>query len=62
VMPQSQRMRSTWITQHLSAGTNVRVLVRAAGVESLEAFTRYLRFVHEPAALEARAQLIGGYA
>jgi len=38
-------MRSTWITTQLSAGTHVRTLVAAAGVDSLEAFTRYLGFV-----------------
>jgi integrase len=47
VLPQSQRMRATWIVYHLSAGTPVVPLMRAAGVESLEAFTRYVRFVPE---------------
>ncbi|MGV3712840.1 hypothetical protein [Pseudolysinimonas sp.] len=56
--PHSQRMRSTWVVTHLAASTNVIALVRAAGVESLEAFTRYLRFVAEPDPTEARHQLI----
>lgn len=43
--PQTQRMRATWIVRHLSAGTRVVELMRAAGVESLEAFTRYMKFV-----------------
>jgi integrase len=47
VRPQTQRLRSTWIVQHLKAATPVTLLMRAAGVESLEAFTRYTRFVPE---------------
>lgn len=43
--PQTQRMRTTWIVHHLTQGTPVRALARAAGIDSLEAFTRYLRFV-----------------
>jgi integrase len=47
VRPQTQRLRSTWILQHLEAATPVTLLMRAAGVESLEALTRYTRFVPE---------------
>lgn len=43
----AQRMRSTWIVTHLGAGTPVKALVEAAGVDSLEALTRFLRFVPE---------------
>lgn len=52
VRPQSQRMRATWMVEHLNAGTNIKVLAEAAGVESLESFARYLRFV-EPLSEEA---------
>lgn len=45
IKPQTQRMRATWIVRHLGAGTRVVELMQAAGVESLEAFTRYLKFV-----------------
>jgi integrase len=45
VRPTSQRLRATWIVHHLDAGVPVVTLMRAAGVESLEAFTRYVRFV-----------------
>ena len=38
-------MRATWIVTHLTAGSPVKALVEAAGVDSLEALTRYLRFV-----------------
>jgi len=41
----THRMRATWIVGHLSAGVPVPALVDAAGVGSLEALTRYLRFV-----------------
>ncbi|MCT1394648.1 hypothetical protein M4D51_02800 [Microbacterium sp. p3-SID338] len=59
VRPQPQRLRATWIVSHLNAGTNVLTLMRAAGVDSLEAFTRYIRFVAEPAADVQRAELSG---
>lgn len=45
VHPSLLRMRATWIVTHLSAGSPVKALVEAAGVDSLEALTRYLRFV-----------------
>jgi integrase len=45
VKPQTQRLRATWLVRHLSSGTPVAALLEAAGVESLESFTRYVRFV-----------------
>jgi integrase len=48
VVPQSQRMRASWIVGHLDRGTPIVLLAKAAGVESLEAFTRYLRFAEAP--------------
>jgi len=45
VVPQSQRLRATWIVAHLDAGTPTGPLLDAAGVDSLEAFTRYVRFL-----------------
>ena len=42
--PQSQRMRSTWIVGHLNAGTGTIALMEGAGVSSLEAITRYVKF------------------
>lgn len=58
--PQPQRLRATWIVGHLSRGVNVSVLMRAAGVDSLEALTRYVQFVDEPAPDLARISLLGG--
>ncbi|MDN4598030.1 hypothetical protein [Leifsonia virtsii] len=42
---QTQRLRATWLVTHMSASTPMVELVRAAGVDSLEALTRYLPFV-----------------
>jgi hypothetical protein len=43
--PQSPRMRATWVVTMLAAGVAPRELMRAAGVSSLEAFTRFMPFV-----------------
>lgn len=55
--PQTQRMRATWIVRHLEAGTNVVALMRASGVESLEAFTRFVQYVRPPEISVAREML-----
>jgi hypothetical protein len=57
--PQSQRMRATWIVEHLTLGAPMGVLMDAAGVQSLEAFTRFMTFVPGVATREARALLRG---
>ena len=49
ISPNSQRMRATWIVGHLNRGTAVVELMRAAGVASLEAVTRYVQFAHQAA-------------
>lgn len=59
VRPQTQRMRATWIVHHLTIGTPVVPLMHAAGVESLEAFTRYTRFVPTIDEMVARRVLSG---
>lgn len=43
--PSTQRLRATWIVTHLVARTPVVPLMTAAGVVSLEALTRYLRYL-----------------
>lgn len=53
----SQRLRSTWLVDHLAAGTPTPVLMRAAGLESLEPLSRYLPFVPEIDSTEARRLL-----
>jgi hypothetical protein len=45
---QPQRLRSTWLVTQMSASTPLTALVEAAGVESLEALTRFLPFVDRP--------------
>lgn len=59
VKPQTQRMRATWIVYHLTLGTPVVPLIRAAGVDSLEALTRYVRFVPDLDDASARIALSG---
>lgn len=53
IRPQSQRMRTTWLIRQLDAGTPVSVLAEAAGVDTLEAFTRYLKFTAPVPQVEA---------
>jgi integrase len=57
VRPTSQRLRSTWIVHHLSACVPVVTLMRAAGVDSLEAFTRYVRFIPPTGEADTDAEL-----
>jgi integrase len=45
VLPQTQRMRATWVVHHLQNGVPLAQLLRASGVESLDALNRYMRFV-----------------
>lgn len=59
IRPQTQRLRATWVVAQLDQGTNVGVLVQAAGVDSLEAFTRYLPFLANVRDEDAREQLTG---
>jgi len=54
----TQRMRATWIVHHLGVGAPISVLMEAAGVQSLEAFTRYLRFVSRPNSTVARKIMV----
>ena len=57
VLPQTQRLRATWIVRHLDAGTPIAPLIAAAGVDSLEAMTRYVRFLVPVAEPEANRLL-----
>lgn len=52
-----QKMRATWIVRHLTARTPLQGLQIAAGVTSLESFSRYIRFVPELEADEFRKML-----
>lgn len=55
-----RRMRATWIVRHLSAGIAPHVLMDAAGVESLEAFTRYMAYMPAVDPTLARAMMRNG--
>jgi integrase len=43
--PNTQRMRATYLVKHIEAGDSVKELMRIAGVQSLDALARYVRFV-----------------
>ena len=61
VRANAQRMRSTWLVTQLTAGSPPRALVEAAGVDSLEALTRFLRFVPDVDPTTARRALRDAY-
>jgi hypothetical protein len=43
--PNTQRMRATYLVRHIAAGDSVAELMAIAGVKSLDALARYVRFV-----------------
>jgi integrase len=43
--PNTQRMRATWIVERMRDGTSLVELMEAAGVTTLDALGRYVRFV-----------------
>ena len=43
--PNTQRMRATYLVRHIAAGDSVTQLMEIAGVKSLDALARYVRFV-----------------
>ena len=43
--PRSDRLRATWLVTHLAAGTPMKELLRASGVEKFENLTRYLEHI-----------------
>jgi len=45
-----QRMRTTWLVNHLATGTRADVLLAQAGLDSLGTLDRYLRFVPQAVA------------
>lgn len=48
LQPTVQRMRSTWLVEHLTAGTPMQDLLAAAGLRSMDALVRYERFLPPP--------------
>ena len=57
--PQTQRVHSTWITRQPAAETPVMPMLRVAGVDSLEALTRYLGLIPELDTEAASVRLSG---
>lgn len=57
VRASSQRMRATWLVTHMVAGVRADVLLRAAGVESLESLTRYLAYMPQVDGDQVRAAM-----
>ncbi|MFP7761840.1 tyrosine-type recombinase/integrase [Marisediminicola sp. LYQ85] len=45
IRPRSDQLRATWIVKHLTAGTPMKELMRAAGVEKFENLARHLQYV-----------------
>jgi integrase len=58
--PHTFRLRVTWLVHHLTVGTPVKPFLAAAGVYSSDMLTRYLQFVPDVEAAEARRLLRGG--
>lgn len=56
---QARRMRATWIVHHLNAGTSTIALLDAAGVQTLEAFDRFIRFADAGQWGDVRARMRG---
>lgn len=53
----AQKLRATWIVEHLSAGTPVRLLADAAGLASPDALGPYISHVPDVAPIEGRRRL-----
>jgi len=57
--PSIQRMRATWLIYHLTRGTPMKLLMKAAGITSAHALVRFTPFVPEVDDVEARHLLRG---
>ncbi|MFF2276790.1 hypothetical protein [Agromyces sp. NPDC058126] len=57
--PNTQRMRATWLLHHMNQGTPLLALLDASGLDSLEALTRYVRFL-DPIASDQRDRMLRG--
>ncbi len=58
--PTPQRMRNTWLVDHLNAGTPLRTLMDAAGLTTSFAVVRLAPFLHQQSPAEQRTSLIHG--
>lgn len=57
VRPRSDRMRATWLVTQLRARTDIRALMRAAGISKFENLAEYLKFTPELDTVEYRQAL-----
>ena len=55
--PRSDSLRATWLVTHLRAGTPMKGLMRAGGVEKFENLRRYLQYIPELNTAEYRGYL-----
>ncbi|RLP70319.1 hypothetical protein D9V29_10210 [Mycetocola manganoxydans] len=55
--PRSDRLRATWILTHLTAGTPMKGLMKAAGVSKFENLSRYLQYIPELDTADYRRRL-----
>lgn len=53
----SHRLRATWLVTHMAAGTPVKLLAQAAGLDSLDGLRRFVQYVPDIDAVEARRRL-----
>lgn len=57
--PRSDRLRATWIVNHLCNGIDLRTLMKAAGITKFLNLHRYLEYVPEPDHATYRSRLRG---
>lgn len=57
VRPNVQRLRATWLVHHISKGTHLIPLARAAGFTSLESLNRFVPFAAAPRDEQAEAEM-----
>jgi integrase len=55
--PQTHRLRATWLITHLAAGTDMKALMLASGVEKFENLSKLLKYVPDLDTPEYRRQL-----
>lgn len=54
IRPSTQRMRSTWLVEHLATGTPMQDLLYAAGLQSMDSLIRYEKFLPQAVPADQR--------
>jgi len=57
--PSAQRLRVTWMVDHLNRGVLVQVLLAAAGLSAADSLKRLLPYMNQPPLSEQTAMLRG---